>query len=436
MTSSICASLFIIAIDTGQKTRLTQPPEPSIGDGWPAVSPDGSVVAFARYSQDTSANVYMVPLTGGEPRQVTADKASVFGLAWTGNGELVFSSNRDGTSRLWRASVNRSANPVVEVLNIAGADARFPSVSHVGTAGSGRLAYQRVSANLDIRRAEIVGQGTSHLALKSSHLFIASTNSDDHPHYSPDGTKIAFVSGRSGTQEIWVCASDASNPIRLTSMGGPIVIGPQWSPDGRRIAFFATTGAGGTYEAYVMDADGGQPSRLTRSKGELEALPVWSHDGGWVYLTSGRSGSLQIWKRSLDGGDPLQVTRGGGAEASESPGGHVIYYTKVPEIGPGLWSVSATGGEEQRLLDSVRFGYWAVVRDGIYFIDFDVPGETRRPVKFFDFHSHQVNQVGTVESTVSWTNPPGFAISPDSRWLLYTSLESTDADLMLVDDFR
>jgi hypothetical protein len=52
------------------------------------------------------------------------------------------------------------------------------------------------------------------------------------------------------------------------------------------------------------------------------------------------------------------------------------------------------------------------------------------------FRSRQVAQVGTVENTVSWTNTPGFAISPDSRWLLYTSLESSDADLMLVDDFR
>ena len=60
MTSPICASLFVISIETGQKTRLTSPPEPSIGDGWPAVSPDGRTVAFARYSQDTSANVYLV----------------------------------------------------------------------------------------------------------------------------------------------------------------------------------------------------------------------------------------------------------------------------------------------------------------------------------------------------------------------------------------
>jgi hypothetical protein len=120
----------------------------------------------------------------------------------------------------------------------------------------------------------------------------------------------------------------------------------------------------------------------------------------------------------------------------QSPDGRVIYYTKVAEIGPGLWSVPVEGGEEEHVLESVRFGYWAVARSGIYFIDFDVPSEAVRPMRFFDFQSRQVRQVGAVENTVRWTNTPGFAISPDGDWLLYTSLESTDADLMLVDHFR
>jgi Tol biopolymer transport system component len=436
MTSPICASLFVISISTGQKTRLTSPPEPSIGDGWPAVSPDGTTVAFARYSQDTSANIYLVPVSGGEPRQVTADKASIFGLAWATDTELVFSSNRSGSARLWRTSTKPSSNSLIAELNIAAEDARFPSFSRSGTAAPIRLAYQRLVDNLDVRRAEVVGEGTPQHALKSSHSFIASTKSEDHPRYSPDGTKIAFVSGRSGTQEIWLCASDGSNPVRLTSMGGPLVVGPQWSPDGRRIAFFATTGTAGIYVTYVADADNGRLSRVTRTEGELEALPAWSWDGRSLYLTSGRSGSLQIWKKPLDGEEPVQLTKGGGAEASESPDGRIIYYTKVAEIGPGLWSVPTGGGDEQRILESVRFGYWAVVRRGIYFIDFDVQSDARRPVRFFNFQSRQVTQVGTVENTVSWSNTPGFAISPDGRWLLYTSLESTDADLMLVDNFR
>jgi hypothetical protein len=174
---------------------------------------------------------------------------------------------------------------------------------------------------------------------------------------------------------------------------------------------------------------------LTGIEGELQALPAWSRDGRSVYVTSSRSGSLQIWKVDVGGGPPVQLTRGGGAEAAESPDGRLVYYTKVPEAGPGLWSVPAAGGPEVRMLESVRFGYWAIARAGIYFIDFDVPRDAPRPVTFFAFQTHEEVPIGTVEPTVSWSNTPGFAVSPDGRWLLYTSLESTEADLMLVDPF-
>jgi hypothetical protein len=367
---------------------------------------------------------------------VTADEASIFGLAWGTDTELVVSSDRGGSSRLWRVSAKRSSSPPIAELDSAGEDARFPSLSRPRPAGPTRLAYQRFVENLDIRRAEVLGEGTPQHALKSSRPFIESTKSDDHPRYSPNGTTIAFVSRRSGTSEIWVCASDGSNPVRLTSMGGPTVVGPQWSPDGRRIAFFATAGPAGSYVTHLIEADGGPPSLLPRTGRELQALPAWSHDASFVYVTSSRSGSLQIWKVPLDGGEPEQLTKGGGAEAAESPDGRTVYYTKVPEVGPGLWSVPTGGGDERLVLGSVRFGYWVVARSGIYFIDFEVPSDAPRPVRFLNFQSRQITQVGTVENTVSWTNTPGFAISPDSRWLLYTNVESTDADLMLVDNFR
>ena len=186
----------------------------------------------------------------------------------------------------------------------------------------------------------------------------------------------------------------------------------------------------------MTGAEDGRTSRLTRTEGELEALPAWSRDGRWVYLASGRSGSLQIWRVPLDGGEPVQITRRAAQKRRNHQTAASVYYTKVPEIGPGLWSVPVGGGDEVRVLDSVRFGYWAVARNGIYFIDFDVPSDAPRPVRFFNFESRQVTQVGTVENTVSWSNTPGFAISPDSRWLLYSSLERRDADLMLLDNFR
>src|SRR5262245_46443200 len=143
MTSPVCASLFVISVDTGAKRRLTMPPEPSIGDGWPAVSPDGRTVAFARYSQDTSANLYVVPLSDGEPRQLMADKASIFGIAWTSNADLVFSSDRGGSFRLWRLSSRPSSASSLATYDIAGEDARFPSTSRSAAETMHRLADQR-----------------------------------------------------------------------------------------------------------------------------------------------------------------------------------------------------------------------------------------------------------------------------------------------------
>jgi len=298
-----------------------------------------------------------------------------------------------------------------------------------------RLAYQRFEQNSDIRRAEIVGEGTPQHALKSSSPFLASTKVEADPSFSPDGTKIAFVSLRSGAAEIWVSDQDGSDPVALTSMRGPGVAAPRWSPDMHRIAFFAQTGALGTYQNHIIDTMGGTPRLLSSSDLHRDFRPSWSRDGRSIYFGSGRSGTVQVWKVPADGGEPAQLTKSGGGEAFASPHGEVIYYAKVPSAGPGLWSIPAGGGEETKVLDSPHFGFWAVSRNGIYFIDFDVAADQPKPVKFFSFQDHRVVQIGAVEKNVAAYNFTGFTVSPDSRWLLYTTLENMEADLMLLENF-
>jgi hypothetical protein len=135
------------------------------------------------------------------------------------------------------------------------------------------------------------------------------------------------------------------------------------------------------------------------------------------------------------GGPATQITRGGGMVARDAEDG-LVYYNKVPEDGPGLWSVPREGGEEVKVLAEPFWGRWALNKKGIYFVDFDVPAASPRPVKFFSFATRRTTQIGTVEAGVTTVLGGGLTISPDGRWLLYAKLERNEADLMLVDNFR
>ena len=104
------------------------------------------------------------------------------------------------------------------------------------------------------------------------------TTEGSFPSWSPDGARIAFVSWRDSTAELYVMNADGSYPTRLTDNegfdGSPG--GFAWSPDGAEIAFARVVA--GSREIYVVDADGSNPRRLTYNIGFLSALS-WSHDG-------------------------------------------------------------------------------------------------------------------------------------------------------------
>src|SRR5215472_16506178 len=138
---------------------------------------------------------------------------------------------------------------------------------------------------------------------------ISSSRSDDSPQFSPDGKRIAFQSDRSGHPEIWVCGEDGSNAVQLTSFGGPYVTTPRWSPDGARIAF--DSNAAGEFDIWVVGAGGGKAQRMTNHPAN-DGNPSWSRDGKWIYFDSARTGEQQVWKMPADGGEPIQVTREGG----------------------------------------------------------------------------------------------------------------------------
>ena len=133
------------------------------------------------------------------------------------------------------------------------------------------------------------------------------------------------------------------------------------------------------------------------------------------------------------GGEAVQVTRQGGAIAFESPDGRYVYYVK--DSAPGIWRVPVDGAEEIQVFDSFKselFSDWAVVSDGIYFINPDAKDGVA--IEFFNFATRKVKQVAALGKVAILLF--GIAVSPDRRQILYAQNDNPGGDIMLVENFR
>jgi Tol biopolymer transport system component len=414
-------SIFLASIESQAKRKLTSPPVGSVGDCAPAISPDGRTVAFTRVS--AAGGIFRVPVAGGEPTRVTREHNPFCErLAWTANGrELVFSTTGgapESSSSLWRVS---ASGGTPQPVFVGGDNAANPVLSSRGD----RLAYEQRSQDFNIWQIEVP---TATPPSRSTKKLIASTRGDAGPQFSPDGTRIAFVSDRTGSDEIWVCDTEGSNLVQLTSFGGPMAGTPRWSPDGRRIAF------DGDWGIHVIAVDGG-PSRRVASDTPDGVVPSWSRDGRWIYFASTRTGGLEVWKMPAAGGQAVQITKRGGFAAFESPDGKTLYYAKGIDI-DGLWSVPVNGGDEAPVLDFPKgsfWGYWALGKTGIYYVNTETGAQPA--LEFLRFADKRVVQVAALDRRpVPFL--PGMAVSPDERWVLYTQEDQRSSDIMLVENFR
>jgi Tol biopolymer transport system component len=160
--------------------------------------------------------------------------------------------------------------------------------------------------------------------------------------------------------------------------------------------------------------------------------PSWSRDGRWIYFVSDRTGKDQLWKMPAGGGEAVQVTRNGGATGLESADGKTLYYAKGRQA-ISLWKVPANGGEETQVLESlVSNGNFAVVDSGIYFIPTPPAGATSSSIQFFSFATGKIRPVAATKKPALF----GLTISPDGRSILYTQIDQSAQELMLVENFQ
>jgi Tol biopolymer transport system component len=251
----------------------------------------------------------------------------------------------------------------------------------------------------------------------------ATTARDKYSHFSPDGKRIAFQSGRSGVDEIWICDADGSNAVQMTNFRKGMSGSPRWSPDGKTIAF--DSNVAGNWDIWVIGTEGGSPRRLTTNP-TTDAMPSWSRDGQWIYFVSGRSGGGNVWKIRLDGTSETQVTSGGASNAVESVDGKYVYYQKGVGGSVELWRMPVGGGEASKILDSVAGRSYTVTKKGIYF----AAGVPVPELRYLDSLTGSVRAIAPLS---------GFAqadVSPDERWAEYPQTGGLSASLMLVENMR
>lgn len=144
------------------------------------------------------------------------------------------------------------------------------------------------------------------------------------PAWSPDGTRLAYVSFEKKKPIVYVQhLADGSRQVVADFRGSNSA--PAWSPDGRRLAVALSRDAAS--QIYLIDAAGGKPKRITNSPG-LDTEPVFSPDGQWLYFTSDRGGSPQIYRIPLSGGQAERITFEGEYNASPaiSPDGRLMAF--------------------------------------------------------------------------------------------------------------
>jgi TolB protein len=134
------------------------------------------------------------------------------------------------------------------------------------------------------------------------------------PQWSPDGKKIAFTSDRDGDPEIYVMNADGSNPVRLTRARGRDAH-PYFSRDGRRIVFQSPRANGGDTNLSLRRSDGANPVQLTHLKG-FAGVPAYSPDDRLIvcqWREADNAGEAKKWRicvMQADGGNLRVITPG------------------------------------------------------------------------------------------------------------------------------
>ncbi len=172
------------------------------------------------------------------------------------------------------------------------------------------------------------------------------------PSWSPDGTKLAYVSFEKKKPIIFVQSLLSGQRMILANFKGNNSA-PAWSPDGKKLAVVLTYSANS--QIYVINADGTGLQQVSFSSG-IDTEPEWSPDGSAIYFTSNRGGGPQIYRMSASGGEAKRITFEGSYNVSPhiSPDGKLLTYVKQDAKGFRVAVQDLATGQVQTLSETTQ----------------------------------------------------------------------------------
>ncbi len=350
------ANLWVAPTNGGEARQFSSGEQ---NDTHPRWSPDGTQIAFLsnRGDREKPAQIYLIPFTGGEARPLTSIPGAVEDFAWSPDGRRLICTVRKHDPE----EIERQQDEHKKKLGVV---ARHVDRLFYKLDGFGYLPHERWHLWVVDARSGKARQLTDH-----------PTYDENNPAWSPDGKWIAFVSNRSPqpdtqpwTIDLYVMPASGGEMRRIPAPVGEKSY-PNFSPDGRWIAYYAQEGEGLDYKnngLWVVPADGSQPPHNLTEKYDLHIAawtindmgqpelmpPTWSNDGQRLYFPVTRHGSTLLLSIGADGEGLQTVIGEGGVVGSFSfdrEQQHMIYFYGAVDDPCQVWLHDLKDGAHRRL---------------------------------------------------------------------------------------